>query len=408
MHTLTATAPPSSRTVETVRLLLRLRATSDPAAVYEQLRALGPVLPVPWFRSLLVTGYDECRTILRDPAFVMPDTDWRDRHQPGWRAHPAMRALYTSLLTSNPPHHTNLRAGLAPLFSRTAVATLRPAVVELTETCLDSLAVALRTGDADLAAHVAEPLPSRVMCAWLGLPEEDAPVLTGLSRRFAMAHELSPSEAQLADADQAYAELRTYFEPLVRARGDAAGSGLLARWAARAPLDDHDFGVNAALLFVTGFETTAALIATLTRIVLERPPLADRLRDAPADEVADAVEDMMRRHPPAALVSRVAREERTLAGVRVPRDQLLHVMLGPANLDPAAGRSAAAHLSFGSGIHYCLGASLARMELSVFLPALLRRFPALRLAAAPEPCDGLAHPQTPRMLVTEQVAVGMF
>ncbi|MEV1008439.1 cytochrome P450 [Streptomyces sp. NPDC049881] len=407
MHTLPALAPPS-RAVETARLLLRLRTASDPAPVHEQLRALGPVLRVPWLRSLVVTGHDECRAILRDGSFIHPDAGWRDRHQPGWRAHPAMRALYSSLLTSNAPDHGRLRATLAPLFSRGAVAALRPRIAELADDCLDGLAAVLREGVADIAAEVGVPLPARVMCSWLGLPEEDAPVLTGLSRRFAAVHELSPSEAQIADADRAQAELRAYFTPVVRACAAGRGHGVLARWIGAGGLSEEEYVVNAALLFVTGFETTAALLATVTRVVLEQPALGDRLREAPEEEVAAEVEDVMRRYPPAALLSRVATEERTLAGVRVPPDQLVHLLLGPANLDPAARRSAAAHLSFGSGAHYCLGASVARLELAVFLPALLRRFPALRLAAPPEPADGLAHPQARRLLVTEYMAVGVF
>ncbi|WP_461033715.1 cytochrome P450 [Streptomyces mayteni] len=389
------------------RLLLRLREAPEPAVIHDELRRLGPVLPVPWLRSLLVTGYRECRQTLRDPDFQLPDAAWRDRTTPGWRDHRSLVDLTSSLLTLNPPRHTLVRAGIAPGLARTALAELRPAVEKFTDGCLDELAAALREGPADLTALLAEPLPARAMCRWLGAPPADASLLARLARRYSVVQELSPTAAQLADADRAAEELKDYFLPLVDSRLRRPGTDQLSGWAGRAcassasssssGLTSYDVAVNAAMLFVAGFETTATLITSLARAVIEEPGFADRSRATPG-HIPVAVEEIIRRNPSAAVVSRVATRDRLLGGIHVPKDQLVHLLLPAANRDPAAAGQP--HLSFGTGVHYCLGAALARLELTTLLPRLLDRFPRLRLAAPPEAPRGLALPHPPRLFVT--------
>ncbi|TDC64011.1 cytochrome P450 [Streptomyces hainanensis] len=341
---------------------------------------------MPWLRSLVVTGYRECRLALRDADFQLPDAAWRDRRTPGWRDHRSLVDLTSSLLTLNPPRHTLLRAGIAPGLARTAVTELRPAVGEFADQCLDELAAALRAGPADLTALLAEPLPARAMCRWLGAPPADASLLARLARRYSVVQELSPTAAQLADADRAAEELKDYFLPWVDSRLRRPGTDQLSGWVGRAcatssGLTSHDVAVNAAMLFVAGFETTATLITSLARAVIEEPGFADRLRTTPG-HIPAAVEEIIRRNPSAAVVSRVATRDRRLGGIPVPKDQLVHLLLPAANRDPAAAGQP--HLSFGTGVHYCLGAALARLELTTLLPRLLDRFPRLRLAAPPE------------------------
>ncbi|TDC22125.1 cytochrome P450 [Streptomyces sp. 8K308] len=411
--------PPTSaaagRALSAARLLLRLRGAPEPQPLYDQLRALGPVVAVPWLRSLLVTGHAECRRALRDPVFALPDAGWRDpvfalpdagwrdRRVPGWRGHQSVVDLNNGLLTLNPPRRTAVRGALAASASRQAVDELRPRIAEFTEQCLDDVARVLRhDGTADLVALLADPLPARAVCAWLDLPVADAPRLAALTRRHACLHELSPTQAQLRDADSAAEEFKDYFLPLIGQRAHRPGADALSRLVGgsggrAAGLTSYDVAVNAATLFVAGFETTATMITSLARAVIEEPGFADRLRAAP-EHVPAAVEEIIRRNPSAAVVSRVATRDCRLGGATVPKDQLLHLLLPAANRDPAAAGQP--HLSFGAGIHYCLGARLARLELTTLLPRLLDRLPRMRLAAPPAAPRGLVLPHPPRLLVT--------
>lgn len=391
----------STPQAQAMRLLRRLRTEGDPYAVFDRLRDLGPVIPVPALNAAVVTGYQECRQVLRDPGFVLPDAAWRDAHSGGWRHHRSMVSSATSLPNTNPPRHTMIRGHLAHGFHRTALATLRPAVTGLVHSTLNGLGAALATtGVADLAEHVSRPLPSRVMCQVLSLPEEDAPVLAGWTYRWTAAAELFPAEADLADADAADAALVAYFLRVVEERERHPGRDFLSTWVAAAREDGvgtDEIVVHTAQLFVTGFMTVQSTLTSLARTVLGDPELTGALRARPQDMGA-TVEDVLRRCPAAAVVGRVATRACVLAGVPVAAHQRLIVVVPAANSDQQA--AATAHLTFGVGIHYCLGAALARMQLNEFLPALLSRFPTLRLADDPAPMTGIALPRHLRLLTT--------
>ncbi|MFD6533153.1 cytochrome P450 [Streptomyces sp. NPDC060184] len=399
---------------QVMRLLRRLRTEADPYPVFDRLRELGPVIPVPALNAAVVTGFQECRHVLRDPAFILPDTAWRDAHADGWRHHRSVVSYAASLPNANPPRHTALRAHLAQGFHRTALAELRPVVTALVHSGLNDLGAALRAhGTADLTEHISRPLPSRVMCKVLSLPDEDAPVLAGLTARWTAAAELFPSEADLDDADAADSALVAYFLRVVQERERCPGRDFLSTWVAAARADGvgiDDIVVHTAQLFVTGFMTVQSSLTSAAYAVLSSPGLTAALRRRPEDMGA-AVEEVLRTRPAAAVVGRVATRGCVLAGVPVAAQQRLIVVIPAANRDTRA--AATAHLTFGVGVHYCLGAALARLQLGEFLPALLSRFPSLRLADAPVPGDpapgapldpapmaGIALPHHVRLLTT--------
>ncbi|WP_405459854.1 cytochrome P450 [Streptomyces sp. NBC_00101] len=409
----TASEPPGPQT-QVMRLLRRLRTEADPYPVFDQLRRLGPVVPVPALNALVVTGYDECRHVLRDPAYILPDVAWRDAHTDGWRHHRSIVSNATSLPNTNAPRHTVVRAHLAQGFHRTALAALRPVVTGLIHSGLNGLGAALaRGGVADLAEHVSRPLPSRVMCQVLSLPDEDAPMLVEWTNRWSAAAELFPTEAELKDADEADAALVGYFLRVVQERERCPGSDFLSAWVTAARADGvatDDIVVHTAQLFVTGFMTVQSSLTSAAHAVLASPELTAALRRRPGDMGA-AVEEVLRQRPAAAVVGRVATRAGRLAGVPVAAQQRLMVVVPAANRDPRA--AATAHLTFGVGLHYCLGAALARLQLGEFLPALLSRFPSLRLADDPAPGDpsfrpaenpapmtGIALPRHVRLLTT--------
>lgn len=373
---------------QVMRLLRRLRTEADPYPVFDRLRELGPVIPVPALNAAVVTGFQECRHVLRDPSFVLPDTAWRDAHADGWRHHRSVVSYAASLPNANPPRHTALRAHLAQGFHRTALAELRPVVTGLVHSGLNGLGAALAAhGTADLTEHVSRPLPSRVMCKILALPDEDAPMLAALSARWTAAAELFPSEADLDDADAADAALFAYFLRVVQERERYPGSDFLSAWVTSARSEGvgtDDIVVHTAQLFVTGFMTVQSSLTSAAYTVLSNPGLTAALRRRPEDMGA-AVEDVLRDRPAAAVVGRVATRGSVLAGVPVAAQQRLIVVVPAANRDPRAAATSTAHLTFGVGIHYCIGAALARLQLGEFLPALLSRFPSLRLADDPAP-----------------------
>ncbi|WP_051707412.1 MULTISPECIES: cytochrome P450 [unclassified Streptomyces] len=388
------------RTVLSV--LRRLRSPegqSNPLPLWEEFRALGDVVPAPW-GGYFVTGYDVCNQVLRDRSWHVPDFAWQDRQpEPGRWGAAATREMGGTLSRLNAPEHTCQRRALGNPFDRTTLQDLTPVVAGHVEDLLDDLEDRLATdGEADFLTTVAERLPIRTVGHWLGLPPEDHARIVDFAHRQVFAQELTPTRSELEVSAEATAEMRAYFTELIARRradpGDDALSGWIRHWDAACPDDpataDHVLYHLTMFITIASMETTATTMANAVWLLGEDPARWAWLREH-REFVDGAVEETLRYDPPVHLTSRYAAEDTELAGVPMPRDTMVHVLYGAAAHDPRRNPDpgtfdptrAAAHLSFGGGAHYCLGAALARLEIRTLLARLLERFPTLRPVSAP-------------------------
>lgn len=392
------TSPISDRRA-TVALFSRLRTAqgqADPFPLYADLRSRGDVIPAPW-GGLLVTGFSTCDQVLRSPAWREPDTGWRERQgaRTRWSA-PSSREISRTLPALNPPEHTRVRRA-AGTFDRGTIEQIGSRVSRVVDGLLDSLMEHLHTGEADFAALVSEELPIATIGDWLGLPSADWARLRELTHDQVFTQELLPSASQLARSDVAMAELRAYFLNLVSERRTRLGDDPVSRWirtwdALEPDQDKADEAVYFLALFVllAALETTSTLLSTMALLLVERPDRWNMLAEQP-DLVPAFVEEALRHDPPTHVISRVAAMDCVLEGVEVRADEMVHLMVGAAHRDPARYSApdrfelnrGPGHLAFSGGIHYCLGAPLARLEAQTLLSRMITLLPRLTLVRRP-------------------------
>jgi cytochrome P450 len=361
----------------------------DPYPRYERLRSISPVVRAD-DGALVVTRYADCAAVVRDGRLghMLPDM-LAFLGLPDWADHPALRQLFTSILTMNPPDHTRLRRLVSSTFTARRVQAIEAIVDDL----LDRMA-----GEVDFIDAFAFPLPVNVIGELLGVPEPDRAQFQTLIRDWSQVLEIITPEV-LAVADPAAATVRAYLAELVSLRRREPGPDLISALVAAEEegdrLTEDELLTMAALLFAAGFETTTNLLANGLVAVLGSPAQAGLVHRDPVT----AVEELLRFDTPVQLVSRVAYEPVELGGVTVDAGERVVAYLGAGNRDPERfadpdrldlARGDCAPLSFGGGIHYCLGAPLARLEAQVAFPALLRRFPHIELCGTPERRDSLA------------------
>ncbi|MEU0333392.1 cytochrome P450 [Streptomyces sp. NPDC006193] len=385
-----------------VPLLRRLRSgegQADPLPIWEELRALGDVVPAPW-GGYFVTGYEACSQVLRGRNWLAPDFAWQARQSDTarWRE-PATQEMTRTLSRLNAPEHTVQRRALGNLFDRRTLEVMRPQIAGHVTRLLDRLDVQLRThGEADFVGTVGDRLPIHTVGRWLAIPAEHYPHILDFTHRQVHAQELLPTKSELAVSARATLEMRTFFTGLIAHRrahpGDDVLTGWIRHWDAQFP---HDRAAADQMLYdltmfitIASLETTATLLTNAVWLLTQDPARADWLRRHP-EHVDDAIEEVLRYDPPIHLNSRYAADDTVLAGVPVAKDAIVHVLYGAANHDPRRNenphvfdiRRKGSHLTFGGGAHYCLGAALARMEARLLLTELLERFPTLRPTAAP-------------------------
>ncbi|MFE6286284.1 cytochrome P450 [Streptomyces sp. NPDC057877] len=326
----------------------------------------------------LVTRYADIRTVLGDPRFSRAATQHPDA--PRIQPDPAGEGLLMSL---DPPAHTRLRRTVAGVFTMRRVDELRPAAGRVAGELLAAMADA--GPPADLVASFALPLPVTVICDLLGVPTEDRDRLRGWSDTLLSTTACTPAET--ASAARAMAD---YFTALAALRRREPTDDLLGTLVRESPLTVAEVVLLARDLLIAGHETTASQIADCAWLLLQRPDDMARLRARP-ELVPAAVEELLRFVPlgSGGFRARVATEEVELGGVRIRPGETVFAPTAAANRDPAVfsapdrldvARHPNPHLAFGHGVHHCLGAQLARMEVGVALGALLDRFPRLRLA----------------------------
>ena len=363
----------------------------DPAGFFARLRESRPVAPVrmPGYgRAWMVTRYADVRTVLSDPRLARDVRRWPG----GGRSRPGeATGVYAHMLHADPPDHTRLRRVVQKAFTP-RLAALSPRAEEIAAGLLDEMAAA--RGDViDLLGAYARPLPVTVLCELLGIPAADRARITVTVTAY----------DNRAEHQRVERELAAYFTELIAARraepGDDLVSALvLARDSAADEgaadgLTGSELLATLYLLVMAGFDTTVNLIASGTLALLTHPAEMARLRADPSLLPA-AVEELLRFTSPVNHANdRFTTEEVPVGGVVIPAGEWVLPATSSANRDPARfpgpdrldlGRDTSGHVAFGYGIHYCLGAPLARMEAEVALGALLLRFPGMSLAVPAE------------------------
>ncbi|WP_406144712.1 cytochrome P450 [Streptomyces sp. NBC_01012] len=350
---------------------------ADPYPHYAKLRAEGPVHQVrtdDFERVWMVVGYEEARAALADQRF---SKDWRVTEQFSASSNP----INANMLELDAPRHTRLRKLVSREFTARRIESLRPRVEQITEDLLDTM---VPGGSADLVDAFAFPLPMTVICELLGVPDIDRDVFRALSN--AIVTPVSPEkENEAVHAMGAY--LDTLVEDKRRAPGDDLMSALIqANDEDGDRLSPDELIGMAFLLLVAGHETTVNLIANGVRALLDHPEQLALLRARP-ELIDGAVEEMLRYDGPVATSTfRFTREPVPVGPVVIPKGEAVLVALGSGDRDPDRypdpdtfdiRREAQGHLAFGHGIHFCLGAPLARMEGRIAIRALLERCPGL-------------------------------
>jgi cytochrome P450 len=341
----------------------------------------------------LVTRYDDAVAVLSDPRFVKEAKTALSPDQIAAlpKRTPALSLINQDLLSQDPPNHTRLRALVGKAFTPRLVEKLRPRIQQLTDESLDRIAP---RGEADLIEDYAFPIPITVIGELLGVPVEDREQFRTWSNAFVSAPPTAESIERLASTVEEYFEyFRRLFELRRREPQDDLISALVRVEQDGDRLSESELFSMASLLLIAGHETTVHLIGNGTLALLLHPDQLGRLRREP-ELIRAAIEELLRHSGPVeAATERYAAEDVKIRGVTIRRGERIHVMLGSANrdssrfVDPDAvdlTRDARQHVAFGHGIHYCVGAPLARLEGQVAIGTLIRRFPSLRLMAPPE------------------------
>jgi cytochrome P450 len=303
-----------------------------------------------------------------------------------------------SLLENEPPTHTRLRRLVASAFARGHVERLRPRIDELADRLASDVADAGADGSpVDLISLYAEPLPVQVIAELLGVPRSDWSLLRPWSNAIVKMYEYAVSDEQRGAAETASREFVEYLRDLVALRRKQPGDDLVSSLIAEtdsdgARLSEDELVTTCTLLLNAGHEATVNVVGNGVAALLTHPDQLATLR-GDSGLVPSAVEELIRYDSPLQLFERTATQDTEIGGAIVEAGTKIAALLGAANRDPAVfedpdrfdvARADNPHLGFGAGIHFCVGAPLARVELQASLSTLLRRFPALTLAEVPQ------------------------
>jgi cytochrome P450 len=379
-------------------LLLQVLATpegqADPYPFYAQMRAEARVSRTA-FGPYVVNGYEECLGVLRDPRLGrgtgIEDTSTGIFSDAGTRRGEFLETSRHNMLLSDPPDHTRLRRLVSRSFTPRQVERLRPTVHALVKTLLDDLAA---RGEADFIAAFALPLPMDVIGELVGVAASERTGLQPFVRAAAKGIEPVLSPEETAQAIDALTHLGGYFAELLEDRRRQPRDDLLSALDQARESDDRltdeEIVSTAILLFAAGFETTTNLLGNGLLALLRHPGQMEEWRRHP--EIGPgAVDELLRYDSPVQFNLRTALEPADLVGEPLARGDRIVVLQGAANHDPARfaapdeldlRRADNAPLSFGWGIHHCIGAPLARMEGEIAFNALLARFPTIELDCA--------------------------
>ncbi|MFJ4629182.1 cytochrome P450 [Streptomyces sp. NPDC088847] len=372
---------------------------SDPYPAYAELRERGRVTYYEPTDQWLVPRHADVSALLRDRRLGRTYQHRFTHEDFGRTAPPPEHESFHTLndhgmLDLEPPDHTRIRRLVSKAFTPRTVEQLKPYVSQLAGELVDGL---VAKGGGDLLTDVAEPLPVAVIAEMLGIPESDRAPLRPWSADICGMYELSPSEETAAKAVRASDEFSAYLRELIAARRKNPGDDLISGMIAAHDEDDvrlteQELISTAVLLLNAGHEATVNSTVNGWWALFRNP---DQLAALRADHslTPSAVEELMRYDTPLQLFERWVLDEIEIDGTTIPRGAEIAMLFGSANHDPAVftapdrldlTRTDNPHISFSAGIHYCIGAPLARIELAASMRALLEKAPTLRLAAEPE------------------------
>ncbi|MFI8961831.1 cytochrome P450 [Streptomyces sp. NPDC053493] len=367
---------------------LNVAQQPDPYPLFERIREHGVVQRVrlnPTLEVWMVTGYDEAVAALTDPRLSSSPAGVNGLAEE--MAHQERtNVLMASMLVADGSDHTRLRNLVSKAFTARRVEALAPRIQAHTDAFVDRFA---GRGTADLVAEFALPLPMAVLSELIGIPAEGQPDFAKLAVGLIMPPN---TPERLAKGAKARAELTEFYEPLIALRKKEPRDDLLsALCAAQAEerISDRELTAMAILLTLAGHETTASLIANGVHALLRQPEQFAILRDDPS-LLPGAIEELLRYEGPVSRgVARFTVDDYEIGGVTIPAGEMIIIGLAAANRDPGrfdrpdildvTRREMPQQLAFGHGMHFCLGAPLARAEARIAFGTLLRRFPDLRL-----------------------------
>ncbi len=364
---------------------------------YPQLAELRKLGKPTWHEEtgmFLAARYKDANAVLRNRSLGrifsprVPESDWE-----------TFNYLHAdSILDSEPPKHTRLRSLVMKAFNPKRIEELRPSIEKITNQLLERIEQKVSvSGEFDLIADYSEPLPVMVIAELLGFPGEDEHLLRPWSQAIVKMYEPAPTEEQKAEARKASDQFAAYVHSLMVHRQKAPGTDLISELALveeqGEKLSAHELIATCVLLLNAGHEASVngfgnGLVAALNN----EEQWAELIANIDA-LTETAVDEFLRFDAPLHLFERTATETVEVGGVEIRPGQKIAALLGSANRDGEVferadeldlARSPNPHIGFGAGIHFCIGAPLARLEMQVSLPALLRRFPSIRLLGTPK------------------------
>jgi cytochrome P450 len=362
----------------------------DPYPELAKLRAAGKPIWHEETNMYLAGCYEDANATLRNKALGRifkakePESEWNTFN---W--------LHAdSILDSEPPKHTRLRALVSKAFNKNVIEGQRGIIEKIVNQLIEDIKA--KGGNFDLIADFAEPLPVKVIVALLGFPETDEYLLRPWSQAIVKMYEVNPSEEAKVSAKKAAAEFAAYVKNLADQRKENPGSDLitdLVRVEEQGEkLNTQELIATCVLLLNAGHEASVNGFGNGMVALLERQDQFKLLRENTDQLAATAIEEFLRFDAPLHLFERTATSDTEVGGITIKKGQKIAALLGSANRDGEVFASADSmditrdpnpHIGFGAGIHFCLGGPLARLEMGIALPKLVKAFPDMKIASEP-------------------------
>jgi len=366
---------------------------ADPYEQLNELREFGKPVWHEGMQIFLAARHCDANDVFRNKSLGRIFTDKKPDFE--WETFNWLHS--DSILDSEPPKHTRLRSLVAKAFNRNKIEGMRPAVERITQQLLDAIDEKVKSEESfDLIADYAEPLPVKIIADLLGFPESEEHLLRPWSQSIVKMYEVNPSEQYQIEAKKAAGEFAEYVRNLAEHRKINPGKDLITDLAMveenGEKLNSHELVATCVLLLNAGHEASVNAFGNGMVAALERPDQAELLRKNSRANTETALEEFMRFDAPLHLFERTATIDTELGGVKIEKGQKIAALIGSANRDSSVfekademdlTRDPNPHIGFGAGIHFCLGAPLARLEMSVSLPALWEKYPNMQLAGTP-------------------------